>query len=177
MVPASGPPWPPWPPKNLSKKSWNGVSSSPLPCSWSGSGRTERRRCGFLMVDSVLMFTTLGSSCLEIWEKAAESCCGAGMVSGVASDDFCPSLPFTPEETTVPIRIPTVSVARIVKVYAQRLALRRTQKALSRESISYLLKLPSLLLYLRPRQASSKGSKSLDAEKAVGVNHRLPGAK
>src|SRR5450759_3262770 len=123
------------------------------------------------------MFTTLGSSCLEIWEKAFESCCGAGMVSGVASDDFCPSLPFTPEETTVPIRIPTVSVARIVKVYAQRLALRRTQKALSRESISYLLKLPSLLLYLRPRQASSKGSKSLDAEKAVGVNHRLPGAK
>jgi hypothetical protein len=36
----------------------------------------------------------------------------------------------------VPIRIPTASVARIVKVYAQRLALRRTQKALSRESIS-----------------------------------------
>src|SRR5437899_3232185 len=38
------------------------------------------------MVDSVLMFTTLGSSCLEIWEKAFESCCGAGIVSGVASD-------------------------------------------------------------------------------------------
>src|SRR5216683_5252614 len=49
----------------------------------------------------------------------------------------------------MPIRIPTVSVARIVKVYAQRLALRRTQKALARESISSLLKLPNCLLYLR----------------------------
>jgi len=60
-------------------------------------GRVERcLRCGFLIVDSVLMFTTLGSSFLEIWEKVLDSCCGAGMVSGVASDDFCPSLPFTP---------------------------------------------------------------------------------
>src|ERR1039458_1719435 len=68
--------------------------------------------------------------------------------------------------------MPTVSVTRIVKVYAQRLALRRTQKALSRESISYLLKLSNFLLYLRPGQGSSKGSKSLDAEKAVRVDHR-----
>src|ERR1700685_8084 len=140
MVPASGPFWPP---KNLSKKSWKGEASPALSLSGSGSARClpRRRVCGFLMVDSVLMFTTLGSSCLEIWEKALESCCGAGMVSGVASDDFWPSLPFTPEDTTVPIKIPTASVARIAHVYAQRLALRRTQKAPSRESIDYLLNL------------------------------------
>src|ERR1035438_10388011 len=103
------------------------------------------------------MLTTLGSSCLEIWEKAFESCCGAGMVSGVASDDFCPSLPFTPEETTVPIRIPTVSVARIVKVYAHRLALRRAQKALSRESISFLLKLPIYYYTFAPGRERFEG--------------------
>ena len=49
------------------------------------------------MVDSVLMFTTLGSNCLAIWEKALESCCGAGTERGVASAAlFWPSLPFTP---------------------------------------------------------------------------------
>src|ERR1700680_2642398 len=122
------------------------------------------------MVDSVLMFTTLGSSCLEIWENAFESCCGAGIVSGVASDDFCPSLPFTPEETTVPIRIPTVSVARMVKVEAQRLALRRAQKALSRESISCLLK--TTQFFIIPSTVAGVGLKvarSLDAEKPVRV--------
>src|ERR1700687_2797492 len=122
------------------------------------------------MVDSVLMFTTLGSSCLEIWEKAFESCCGAGMVSGVASYDLRPSLPLTPEETTVPIRIPTVSVARIVKVYAQRLGLRRTQKALARESISSSCNCLTYLLYPRARQESVRRPPNrLDAENGAGV--------
>jgi hypothetical protein len=40
----------------------------------------------------------------------------------------------------VPIKIPTANVAKIVRVYAQRLALKRTQRALARESISFLLK-------------------------------------
>src|ERR1700675_1683212 len=93
------------------------------------------------------MFTTLGSSLREICVKALESCLASGMVSGVASDDFCPSLPFTPDETIVPTRMPTVSVAKIVRVYAQRLALKRTQKALSRESISFLLKIRGLPHY------------------------------
>ena len=43
--------------------------------------------------------------------------------------------------------MPTVKVARIVKVYAQRLALKRTQKALARESISFLLKIIALMNY------------------------------
>ena len=49
------------------------------------------------MVDSVLMLTTLGSSCLEICENWFESICGEGTVNGVASeeDDFL-SWPFTP---------------------------------------------------------------------------------
>ena len=40
----------------------------------------------------------------------------AGTVSGVASEVFCPSLPFTPYEITVPIRMPRESVAKIVSV-------------------------------------------------------------
>jgi len=67
-----------------------------------------------LTVLSVLMLTTVGSSCLEIWEKAFESCCGAGMVSGVASPDLAFSLPLTLAETMVPIRIPTANVAAMV---------------------------------------------------------------
>ena len=99
-----------------------------------------------MTVDSVLMFTTLGSSCLEIWVNALESCFASGIVSGVASDDFC-SFPFTPDETTVPTRMPTDSVAKIVRVYGQRLALKRTQKALARESIAFLLKISALPHY------------------------------
>src|SRR5258706_244342 len=94
MGPGSAPPCPPWPPKKRSKKSSKGlpsgfVLSSLLP------GARRRLRCGFLTVDSVLMLTTVGSSCLEIWEKALESCWGAGMVSGVASPDLAVSLPWT----------------------------------------------------------------------------------
>src|SRR4029077_3936401 len=104
-------------------------------------------------------------SCLEIWENAFESCCGAGIVSGVASDDFCPSLPFTPEETTVPIRIPTVRVARIVKVYAQLLALRRAPKGRSRSSISFLLNTAQFFITTPPvLGVGLKVGRSLDAE-------------
>ena len=66
------------------------------------------------MVDSVLMLTTLGPSCLAICENALESSLGEGTDSGVASEDFCPSLPFTPYDTTVPIKIPTARVATML---------------------------------------------------------------
>ena len=73
--------------------------SSPPPGPWSGAcgpGCT-RRRCGFLIVDSVLMFTTVGSSCFEICVKALESCFGAGICKGVASEEeLDPFCPFTP---------------------------------------------------------------------------------
>ena len=68
------------------------------------------------MVDSVLMLTTLGSSCFAICENAFDISCGEGTDSGVASLDFCPSLPLTLDETTVPIRMPSDSVARILNV-------------------------------------------------------------
>jgi hypothetical protein len=67
------------------------------------------------MVDSVLILTTLGSNCFAICENVFDICCGEGNVSGVASL-FCPSFPFTLWEMTVPIRIPTVSVAKILSV-------------------------------------------------------------
>ena len=38
-------------------------------------------------MDSVLMLTTLGSSCLEICENWLERICGEGTVNGVASED------------------------------------------------------------------------------------------
>src|SRR5207253_9359597 len=41
----------------------------------------------------------------------------------------------------VPIRIPMVSVTRIVRVYARRLAFKRTQKALARWSIVNFLQI------------------------------------
>src|SRR5438477_6978398 len=86
IEPPPGPPWPPCPPKKRSKKSSNGFSSSPpgpCPC----PPGTPPRRCGFLIVDSVLMLTTEGSSCLEICENWFDSCCGAGTVSGDASEE------------------------------------------------------------------------------------------
>jgi hypothetical protein len=59
------------------------------------------------------------------------------MVNGVASEveDFFDSCPLTPEETTVPIRIPTARVARIRNMDARRCARNRVHKALTRESI------------------------------------------
>ena len=75
------------------------------------------------MVDSVLMLTTAGSSWRAICENWFDSCCGDGTCSGVASDDEAAfSLPFTPADTTVPIRMPSESVARMTRVEAKRLA-------------------------------------------------------
>ena len=81
------------------------------------------RPCGFLTVDSVLIFTTDGSRVRAIWENWFDICTGEGTVSGVASDEEFFSLPFTPAETTVPIKIPSVRVARTTKVEAKRLLL------------------------------------------------------
>src|SRR5271156_7217375 len=80
------------------------------------------------------MLTTVGSNCFEICENWLESCCGEGILKGVASEPFF-SWPFTPLEITVPIRMPTVNVANIVSVYAGRLAFRRAQKPLASGSI------------------------------------------
>src|SRR5712671_5315523 len=88
------------------------------------------------MVDSVLMLTTLGPNCLAICENWLESCFGEGTASGVASEDFCPSLPFTPKETTVPIRMPTASVATMLKEETHRRVFMRTHIAC--ESIDLL---------------------------------------
>jgi hypothetical protein len=63
-----------------------------------------------------------------------ESCCGDGIVRGVASDPFF-SCPFTPFEIIVPISMPSAKVAKIVSVYAGRFAFRRAQKPLSSGSI------------------------------------------
>src|SRR5580765_1861523 len=74
------------------------------------------------------MLTTLGSICFAICANACDKgfCvgCAAGKLRGVASP-FCPSFPFTSEEINVPIKMPTVSVARILNVYTQRLAFMR----------------------------------------------------
>src|SRR5579862_2922676 len=111
-----------------------------------------RRRCGALMVVSVLMLTTLGPSCLAICEKALESCCGEGTDSGVASDDepLWPSLPFTPKETMVPIKMPSASVATMLNEYIHRRAFKRTKT--SRESILSRLQNLERLLYASKNQ-------------------------
>jgi hypothetical protein len=75
---------------------------------------------------------------LEICENWFESSCGEGTLRGVASELFF-SWPFTPLEITVPIRMPTVNVAKIVSVYARRLAFRRAQKPLASGSIENFL--------------------------------------
>src|SRR5271165_5661195 len=80
------------------------------------------RRCGFLMVDSVLMLTTVGSSSRAMVENWFDIWTGEGTFSGVASAEVLCWLPLTAPETTVPIRIPSVSVARMTMVEAKRLA-------------------------------------------------------
>ena len=92
-----------------------------------------RRRFGALIVDSVLILTTLGSSCFEIWENWLDSCCGEGTVNGVASEvTVFFSCPLTLYEITVPMRIPTVKVSRIESVYAGRFAFSCVQIARAR---------------------------------------------
>src|ERR1700733_8064826 len=89
------------------------------------------------MVDSVLMFTTEGSSWRAMVENWFDSWTGEGTFSGVASaEEFC-SLPFTAPETTVPIKMPSVRVARITRVEAKRLALNLCPKPETCGSIQY----------------------------------------
>src|ERR1700680_4864861 len=99
------------------------------------------------MVDSVLMLTTAGSIAFAICENWLESWRGEGMVDGVASADrFSFSCPFTPYETTVPIRIPTVRVSKMTAVKPRRLALKRSHK-LARASMLNSLQIskPSII--------------------------------
>ncbi len=74
------------------------------------------RRCGFLMVVSVLIFTTLGSSCLAMVANAFDICRGDGTYKALASAEvLLLSCPRTPKDTNVPIKIPTARVTRMVK--------------------------------------------------------------
>jgi hypothetical protein len=68
------------------------------------------------------MLTTAGSTSFAMVEKVLESTTGLGTFKGVASElpDCCCSLPFTPCAITDPIRMPAVSVAKIVKVESKR---------------------------------------------------------
>src|SRR5208283_5100868 len=125
--------------------------SSPLPSS-SGAALPPRR-CGFLIVDSVLMLTTDGSSWRAICENWLDSCWGDGTCSGVASEALGFSLPFTPADTTVPIRMPSDSVARITRVEAKRLAFALSQKPIDCRSIACPpTKQPKLKLYVAGRR-------------------------
>src|SRR3989442_13907564 len=65
------------PPKNLSKKS-NGSCGSPP------KGDLRRVLDCSLMIDSVLMFTTAGSTILAIFENSEESCVGEGIAIAAA---------------------------------------------------------------------------------------------
>src|SRR5581483_8741684 len=132
------PPPPGCPPKKRLKKSWKGLSSSPPPPApgpWSSGLPGIIRRCGFLMVDSVLMLTTDGSSSRAIDENWLDIWTGEGTFNGVASaEEFC-WLPLTAPDTTVPIRMPNERVARMTKVEAKRLALNLCLKPETCESI------------------------------------------
>src|SRR6266481_6169853 len=86
------------------------------------------------MVDSVLMLTTAGSNDFAIWANWLDSWRGAGTLNGVASADFL-SCPRTPDETTVPIRMPTERVSKITRVNATRLAVKRLHRTLARTSM------------------------------------------
>ncbi len=131
------PPCPPCPPKKRSKKSWNGLSWSLPPLSSSGlpGVACPLRRCGLLMVDSVRMLTTAGSSCRAICENCDDSCVGEGTVKGEISPVAAFSLPLTPADTTVPIRMPSDNVARITTVEAKRFAFIRCHQPVSCKSI------------------------------------------
>src|SRR4051794_2912868 len=83
------------------------------------------------------MFTTDGSSSRAILENWFDIWTGEGTFSGVASDDVFCWLPLTAPETTVPIRMPSVSVARMTMVEAKRLALNLALKPETYESIHF----------------------------------------
>src|SRR5271169_5235164 len=106
------------------------------------------------MVDSVLILTTVGSSWRAICENWLDSCCGEGTWRGVASDDEAAfSLPFTPADTTVPIRMPSERVASITRVEAKRLAFNFSPKPMCCRSIACPPTIrPKLKLYVLPAQ-------------------------
>src|SRR5689334_2361922 len=83
------------------------------------------------------MFTTVGSSSLAMPAKAFDNCFGAGTWMGDASELFGSSLPFTPFDTTVPIRMPIASVTRMSKVEASRFARIWSNVARARAPISF----------------------------------------
>src|SRR6476646_7761858 len=136
-----------WLPKNLSKKSPKGFSSS-SPCPWPLGGWPGWRRALGLTVDSVLMFTTAGSSDVAICENWLEVSLRGGTVNGVASAERV-SWPRTPPETTVPIRIPIVSVSRMISVDASRFALKRPHRAFACSRICHLPPIPEFSIIAR----------------------------
>ncbi len=75
-----------------------------------------------LGMDSVLMLTTAGLTCLTIWAKPLERVTGLGMTMGRASElsTCCCSLPLTSRVRTEPARMPMVRVESRVKVAARR---------------------------------------------------------
>src|SRR2546422_8411491 len=91
--------------KNLSKKSSKGESS----------GARNRRRVTWT-VDSVLMFTTAGSTISAIFAKEFESSVGEATVRGLASETPADILAArTPRESRLPITIPVASVTLTTK--------------------------------------------------------------
>src|SRR5271165_2963189 len=141
---------PPCPPKKRLKKSCMELSSPPP----SSSGDfCPPCPCGFLMVISVLMFTTVGSNWRAICENWLESCCGEGTVNGVASEvETAFSLPLTPADTTVPIKIPSDSVAKTTRVELKRLAFSLSRKPIGCGSIASPSTIkPNLKLYVAAR--------------------------
>ena len=87
------------------------------------------------------MLTTDGSIWRAIWENWFDIFTGEGTESGVASEEGFFSLPFTPADTTVPIKIPSVNVARTTKVEAKRFFLSFCPKLETCESIKHVLRL------------------------------------
>src|SRR5215475_10215933 len=94
------------PPKNLSKKS-NGSCGSPP------KGALRRVLDCSLMIDSVLIFTTAGSTVLAIFENSEESCDGEGMAIAAAPGLTPGRSAFTDLLITVPMTTPTAKVAII----------------------------------------------------------------
>src|ERR1700678_1940730 len=95
------------------------------------------------------------------------------MLKGVASEPFF-SWPFTPLEITVPIRMPTVNVAKIVSVYAGRFAFRRAQKPLASGSIRTSSSSNSALTLYLFAENESFGGRALLLPRLSRIQHTFP---